>query len=221
MTEKSAALVLFIQLIVSSYNLPQLIAFPLILPLTPSLQSPGSFFGTNDENEEKSSFRRVIRRMSRKSHPNDEGSVIRLMSRKSHPKDEGNVKTKDLKIEVTTVKELEDYFADSKRLFRKKKGDGDEIDYDALIRSLYVEGKTQIIGSPNHPDVVHPTLKLLHERRRKKSPLTPVDESREDGMKVALVVERDSQWSRFGGMKSHQKVFFESELKKSFKILTY
>ena len=50
-------------------------------------------------------------------------------------------------------------------------------------------GDTQIIGSPDRTDFVHPVLQLLHERRKTKSPLTSTDSVRPDGMKVSLVVE--------------------------------
>mmetsp|Transcript_12626 Transcript_12626/g.27984 ORF Transcript_12626/g.27984 Transcript_12626/m.27984 type:complete len:655 (-) Transcript_12626:640-2604(-) len=107
------------------------------------------------------------------------------------------------KIEIKTIPGLYDYWADKKKRFRKKKGkkddgttsvgaiddDGDDIDYDALLAAVDVKGDTQIIGSPDHPDLVHPVLQLLHERRRTKSPLTPTTETRPDGFKVALVVE--------------------------------
>ena len=108
------------------------------------------------------------------------------------------------KIEIKTIPELYDYWADKKKRFRKKKkskrddgtisvgaidDDGDDIDYDALLAAVDVKGDTQIIGSPDHPDLVHPVLQLLHERRRTKSPLTPTTEARPDGFKVALVVE--------------------------------
>eukprot|EP00548_Thalassiothrix_antarctica_P003379 CAMPEP_0194134702 /NCGR_PEP_ID=MMETSP0152-20130528/4773_1 /TAXON_ID=1049557 /ORGANISM="Thalassiothrix antarctica, Strain L6-D1" /LENGTH=571 /DNA_ID=CAMNT_0038830553 /DNA_START=108 /DNA_END=1823 /DNA_ORIENTATION=+ len=182
MKNKSTALVLFTNFIALAYFLPQLIAFPLIIPLSPSLSNPSSLFFTNNENNDKKKLSLRQRIFS--------SNVIRRLSRTSDPiQGKKKVEPKDLKIEITTVEGLEEHFSDTKRLFRKNKGASDEIDYDALVRGLYVEGKTQIIGSKNHPDAVHPTLQLLHERRRTKSPLTPVDESREDGMKVALVVE--------------------------------
>lgn len=91
------------------------------------------------------------------------------------------------KYEINSISELNDYWADKERRFRKK--DGDDIDYDALLAAVDVRGDTQIIGSPEDPDKVHPVLQLLHERRQNKSPLTPTTESRPDGFKVALVVE--------------------------------
>ena len=96
------------------------------------------------------------------------------------------------KIEIRSVQELEDYWIDKEKKFRKKSTKGkscDDIDYDALLACASIKGDTQIIGSPDHPDKVHPVLQILHERRRTKSPLTPTGESRPDGFKVALVVE--------------------------------
>lgn len=91
------------------------------------------------------------------------------------------------KYEIKTIPELNDYWSDKERRFRKK--GGDDIDYDALLAAVDVRGDTQIIGSAEHPSKVHPVLQLLHERRRTKSPLTPTTETRPDGFKVALVVE--------------------------------
>lgn len=48
-------------------------------------------------------------------------------------------------------------------VFAKKKG---EIDYTAMLASLDVKGDTQLIGSPDHKDVVHPVVQMVHERRR-------------------------------------------------------
>ena len=107
------------------------------------------------------------------------------------------------KIEIKTIPELNDYWADKEKRFRKKKkgkvgdtvtsngaiDDGDDIDYDALLAAVVVKGDTQVIGAPDHPELVHPVLQLLHERRRTKSPLTPTTEKRPDGFKVALVIE--------------------------------
>jgi len=117
---------------------------------------------------------------------------------------------------VTSIDELEDYYNDVRRRFRKRKSksrkhqDSDNIDYDALLASLSVVGDTQIIGSPDHKDLVHPVVRLLHERRRqievKKNSSGESDVCdqlehfnnargikrtmpKEDGFRVALVVE--------------------------------
>jgi predicted patatin/cPLA2 family phospholipase len=91
-----------------------------------------------------------------------------------------------LQKEINTVTELEEYFEDSNRHFRKK--GKDQIDYDALLAALCVKGDTQIIGSKDRPDFVHPVLKVIHQRRKDEaSSSSPFD--RKDNKKVALVVE--------------------------------
>ncbi|EJK71948.1 hypothetical protein THAOC_06568, partial [Thalassiosira oceanica] len=100
---------------------------------------------------------------------------------------------------VTTTKQLEEYFEDTDRRFRKRKDGKDIIDYDSLLSSLYVEGDTQIVGSTEDHRLVHPVVKLVHERKRaideikRNSPATQGFSKRvvppEDGCKVALAVE--------------------------------
>jgi predicted acylesterase/phospholipase RssA len=85
---------------------------------------------------------------------------------------------------VTKTGDLDEYFEDKQKRFRDKNGN---IDYDKLLASLSVIGNTQIIGSPDHPDTVHPVLKLLHTRRKTGSKC--VEGSRPDGHRVALAVE--------------------------------
>jgi predicted acylesterase/phospholipase RssA len=85
---------------------------------------------------------------------------------------------------ITDAKELEEIFEDPDHLFRD---DRENIDYDFLLRSITVQGDTQIIGSPDHPDYVHPVAKLLYERKRNKSVCS--EGPRPDGAKVALVIE--------------------------------
>jgi len=87
--------------------------------------------------------------------------------------------------EINSVEELDSYFADEANRFRSEKG---KIDYDQLLKSLSVKGDTQIIGSKNHPEYVHPVAKLLHERRQTGS-VGIEGSSRPDGYKVALIVE--------------------------------
>lgn len=94
-------------------------------------------------------------------------------------------KAADKKYEINTVAELESYFADEEERFRDKKG---EIDFDALLKSLSVSGNTQIIGSPDHLDYVHPVAKLLHERKRSNSKCVEGG-VRSDGCKIALAIE--------------------------------
>lgn len=118
---------------------------------------------------------------------------------------EAKAKSEPERFEVTTVQQLNDYFDDVQNRFRKK-GNDSEIDYNALLASLSVKGDTQIIGSSEHKDVVHPVVQLVHERRRqiekiKKENRDQVkisDSSRgnvqrtlppDDGCRVALAIE--------------------------------
>ena len=57
--------------------------------------------------------------------------------------------------------------------------------------SLSARGDTQIIGSPNHPDFVHPVVRVLHDRKRKlqSSKEDPNAYSKDDKKKIALVIE--------------------------------
>jgi len=115
--------------------------------------------------------------------------------------------------DVTTLQELEDYFEDvNLRFRRRKRNDASDntvqnsrtlIDYDALLASLSVKGDTQIIGSAEHKDLVHPVVQLLHERRRKIETIKKESEKTEsqnskstyrtmppdDGFRIALSVE--------------------------------
>lgn len=83
---------------------------------------------------------------------------------------------------ITSVEDLDLYFADTEKRFRNEKG---EIDYDALLKALYVQGDTQNIGSPEHPEFTHPVAKLLHARKRRNSTL----ENRGDNHRIALSIE--------------------------------
>jgi len=94
-------------------------------------------------------------------------------------------KKQDIKYNITTISDLESYFADEQRRFRNEKG---EIDYDALVKALNVQGATQMIGSPEHPEYTHPVVKLLHERKRTSSQYT-TQHKRPDGCRVALAIE--------------------------------
>jgi predicted acylesterase/phospholipase RssA len=85
---------------------------------------------------------------------------------------------------ITSVADLDSYFNDEERRFRDEKG---EIDYNQLLKSVSVKGDTQILGSPDRPDYVHPVAKLLHERKKNQSMCG--EGTRSDGAKVALVVE--------------------------------
>jgi len=86
--------------------------------------------------------------------------------------------------EINSVQELDAYFEDKAKKFRSESG---KINYDDLLKSLSVKGDTQIIGSKDHPEYVHPVAQLLHERRQNGSVCT--EGERSDGCKVALIVE--------------------------------
>lgn len=60
---------------------------------------------------------------------------------------------------------------------------------DMLLKSIHVIGDTQIIGSADHPEVTHPALQVLHERRRRGSQISPTSPRPDDGFKVALSIE--------------------------------
>ena len=112
--------------------------------------------------------------------------------------------------EVTTIKELDEYFDDVRGRFRNEKSG--RVDYSALLASLSVKGDTQLIGSSNHKEITHPVVQLLHERKRQiekikrenltesSSSTTSTSSSRNkrniyrtipprDGFRVALAVE--------------------------------
>ena len=110
-------------------------------------------------------------------------------------------KAKESQFHVSTIDELTDYFNDTQKRFRKK---NDDIDYLSLLASLSVKGDTQLIGSPEHKDVIHPVVQLVHERRRQieKIKQTQTQDATnsnkrnihrtmppDDGYKVALSVE--------------------------------
>ena len=94
------------------------------------------------------------------------------------------VKTSNPIYTVTSTEELEAYWEDRERRFRDSKGN---INYDLMINSVNVIGDTQIIGSKDHPERLHPVIKLMHERRRNNSTCT--EGPRSDGCKVALAIE--------------------------------
>lgn len=79
--------------------------------------------------------------------------------------------------EPTSVRELDEYLEDKEGRFRNANG---AIDYDKLVKNLVVKGDTQMIGDKHQPNVVHPVVQLLHQRRKDRS---------KDSFKVALAVE--------------------------------
>ncbi|VEU33660.1 unnamed protein product [Pseudo-nitzschia multistriata] len=59
---------------------------------------------------------------------------------------------------------------------------------------LAARGNTQIIGSPDHPGVTHPVIRVLHDRKRRRQQAAAVatEKKEEDGgkePKIALVIE--------------------------------
>jgi len=140
---------------------------------------------------------RFLQMLGIKKHPKEQKKIIN-----HEDEDNENVYKPDSwnghSVKVTTEQGLDEYFDDVRHRFRKNNassdsaidnGDIDEdnednIDYLTLLSTLCVEGDTQIIGSPNHPQRVHPVLRLLHERRRSSSGVQA-----KDGYKVALSIE--------------------------------
>lgn len=85
-------------------------------------------------------------------------------------------------VEITTVADLDEYWDDSKMM----------SDTKATLAKLSVKGDTQIIGSPDHPDFVHPVVKILHDRRRRQGTAASrakATSATEKTQKIALVIE--------------------------------
>ena len=111
--------------------------------------------------------------------------------------------------EVTTVEELNRYWP--RCLNDGEELDDDEecllpddertnpsqsLDYNQLLRGMSVVGDTQIIGSKDHPDFVHPVVRLMHERKRQQQEQNNQEEdasklqkSTTKKEKIALVIE--------------------------------
>ena len=70
----------------------------------------------------------------------------------------------EVRYAIADSDELDSYFADEAHLFRDEKTG--EIRYGDLLDSLHVKGDTQVIGSPDRPNYVHPVAKLMHARKR-------------------------------------------------------
>mmetsp|Transcript_25035 Transcript_25035/g.59502 ORF Transcript_25035/g.59502 Transcript_25035/m.59502 type:complete len:682 (-) Transcript_25035:72-2117(-) len=84
--------------------------------------------------------------------------------------------------EITTVEELDELW--------KEDDDDTVINPKELCPTISVKGDTQIIGSPDHPHLIHPVVKMLHDRRRElhnKQKLQSAATTSND--KVALVIE--------------------------------
>ena len=133
----------------------------------------------NDESDgplDTSKRARILNKLGFKRLARDQAEIVKAEKASHSPKKKYN---------VTSVEALDAYFRDDDRNFRDKKG---EIDYDALITALNVQGDTQIIGSKEHSDYMHPVAKLLHERKRNNSQPT-LEGRRSDGCRVALSIE--------------------------------
>lgn len=91
-------------------------------------------------------------------------------------------KESEQRYRIEKPEDLDAYFEDEERRFRKDNG---EIDYSALLKALDVRGDTQIIGDPSRPDYTHPVAQILHARKR----AAEKGEPRADGAKIALSVE--------------------------------
>ena len=84
--------------------------------------------------------------------------------------------TTDEKQEITSLVDLNE-------CWDKLDEDQDKKSKAACV--LSVKGDTQIIGSPDHPDVIHPVVRVLYDRKRKQESGAAKDE----GQKIALVIE--------------------------------
>lgn len=120
--------------------------------------------------------------------------------------------------EVTTIEELNRYWPRCLEEGEEELGGGGDndgedyllpqvkknhpirpIDYNQLLRGISVRGDTQIIGSKDHPDFVHPVVKLMHQRKRQQNESQTNDEGassegtsklpKKKKDKIALVVE--------------------------------
>jgi predicted acylesterase/phospholipase RssA len=134
--------------------------------------------GSGDLSEKPSKRARVLNRMGFKRLSREQKEIQK--AKESHLPPAANET-----YEVKTLDELESYFDDKQGRFRDKNG---KINYDRLLRSLSVSGDTQVIGSTEHLDYVHPVAKLLHERKRNQSQCTEGG-TRADGCKIAMVIE--------------------------------
>ena len=96
----------------------------------------------------------------------------------------GNKNKKD-PVVIHTVEELHRVFD------RAEQGSqsSSRMNNDSLLKSIHVYGDTQIVGSPDCTDKTHPAVKVLHDRRRRESQISPISPRPDDGYKVALSIE--------------------------------
>jgi len=105
--------------------------------------------------------------------------------------------------EVTTVEELDQYWPrcpeEGDELEHVEVSDPDQpVDYNKLLREMSVKGDTQIIGSKDHPEFVHPVVRLMYERKRQQEEINQENDEKRGSSKsrektkkdkIALVVE--------------------------------
>lgn len=110
----------------------------------------------------------------------------RLGLRRRPPKAEAPV------YRVTTVDELEPYWADEEQRFRRN-DKSNSIDYTALLKALSVIGDTQHLGAPETADYTHPVAHVIHQRLGQPLPqpsdLDAAGRRKSDGCRIALAVE--------------------------------
>ena len=119
---------------------------------------------------------RILHKLGLKQLAQDQAEILAAEKKRT--------KTPKIKYTITDPDDLDAYFLDEDRKFRNEKG---EIDYDTLLSSLYVEGDTQMIGSKDDLDYVHPVAQLLYERKNANS--KPCEGPRPDGCRIALSIE--------------------------------
>lgn len=176
------------------YCIPGIVALQPALPARNSLhkrcQTELNVAGQyQEENPLSSSLKKLLRVswLPSTSGPNanvgrSDSSLLALKN-----KTQGNrIDKKTRRYNITTLEDLESYYADEERRFRNEKG---EINYDDLLGSLSVEGDTQICGSQDFLDYVHPVAQLIHHRKRTNSKMVPDGQRRQDGCRLALAIE--------------------------------
>eukprot|EP00529_Nitzschia_sp_RCC80_P009429 CAMPEP_0113452206 /NCGR_PEP_ID=MMETSP0014_2-20120614/6729_1 /TAXON_ID=2857 /ORGANISM="Nitzschia sp." /LENGTH=791 /DNA_ID=CAMNT_0000343575 /DNA_START=49 /DNA_END=2424 /DNA_ORIENTATION=+ /assembly_acc=CAM_ASM_000159 len=117
-------------------------------------------------------------------------------------------------VEISTLDEFYDYLYNNRSTSMEERpsrmvkndvddgantGDNRDNNFARFLQTVSIKGDTQIIGSKDHPDFVHPVVELVHERRRRREQRQKESSSDEennigqdnqhDGSKVALVIE--------------------------------
>ena len=122
---------------------------------------------------------RFLNKLGLQKTPKDQTDILVAKKKKS-----SKSKKPTIQYNVLDPDDIDAYFRDEDKKFRDKKG---EIDYDTLLASLQVKGDTQMIGSKDDLDYVHPVAQLLHERKHNNS--QPSESLRPDGCRIALAIE--------------------------------